>query len=469
MSSQYYRCLGNSLLGHSLAISQRRLIQPQSACLRSRRRHTGSTAGSRKWTAQELATLRDSASNFSSLSGVLRTRHRSTDSKTDGAHSHVHSHGLFSAHSHVHSSEETASKIDLLEHHRAGSRITLVGMGANLGMSVMKGAAGVHFHSSALLADAAHSLSDILGDLVTLYTFRKSRQPADASHPYGYGRYEALGTLFVSAFLVAAGMGIGMHALEQVVHFLPDLMTATAAVSPSTVAEAAQAVTKDAAAAAAAAQGSASSGSSLLPFVHSHAHDAPMVVDGSVVVDPRAIWFAVASIAVNEALFQATMKVGKRTKSNVLIANAWHHRSDALTSLVSVGAIGGAIMGFPILDAIGGLVVSGMLAKSGIEMTMAAIREITDTPPPKQLSGEVEEALGGIVRELPQVKGFSSVHCRKSGPFIHVNAAFEFDPSESAAEIEHVLWHVRADLRARLKFVQHIDIDVRTRPNEQGS
>ncbi|KAJ2361236.1 mitochondrial metal transporter, partial [Coemansia sp. RSA 2607] len=82
-------------------------------------------------------------------------------------------------------------------------------------MTVAKGIAGVYFHSSALLAEAAHSLSDILGDVVTLYTFRKSRKPADVTHPYGYGRYEALGTLFVSAFLVTAGVGIGMHAFEQ--------------------------------------------------------------------------------------------------------------------------------------------------------------------------------------------------------------------------------------------------------------
>ncbi|KAJ2361213.1 mitochondrial metal transporter, partial [Coemansia sp. RSA 2611] len=229
-------------------------------------------------------------------------------------------------------------------------------------MSVAKGVAGVYFHSSALLADAAHSLSDILGDLVTLYTFRKSRQPADASHPYGYGRYEALGTLFVSAFLVAAGLGIGSHALDQVLHHLPGIIGTVAASAPS----------------------------SFLGHSHGGVHS---VVDGAVVVDPRAIWFAVGSIGINEALFQATMKVGHRTKSNVLIANAWHHRSDALTSLVSVGAIGGAIMGFPILDAIGGLVVSAMLAKSGTQMAMEAIREIADTPPPIQVITDVTDAL----------------------------------------------------------------------------
>ncbi|KAJ1931637.1 mitochondrial metal transporter, partial [Linderina macrospora] len=166
-------------------------------------------------------------------------------------------------HSHTHSAQETQAKADLLEHHQAGSRITLIGMGANLGMSVAKGAAGIVFHSSALVADAAHSLSDILGDVVTLYTFRKSRQPVDASHPFGYGRYEALGTLVVSGFLVAAGVGIGMHALEQVYSLLPMLSSAPAAASSS---------------------------------------------PDAIGMDSRAIWFAVASIGINEALFQATMK-----------------------------------------------------------------------------------------------------------------------------------------------------------------
>ncbi|KAJ2847718.1 TFIIH complex serine/threonine-protein kinase subunit kin28, partial [Coemansia erecta] len=228
---------------------------------------------------------------------------------------------------HVHSEqqqhEEHAGKIELLEHNKAGSRITLIGMGANFGMSVAKGLAGVHFHSSALLADAAHSMSDIIGDIVTLYTFRKSRQPADSGHPYGYGRYEALGTLFISAFLVASGFGIGAHALEQVVHLLPDTFSAFSASSHSVVdsaREIAGAVmnsSSDAAASAASAvsdgaanptTAAAPSSSPLLGHSHSHSHGMHTVVNGNVVVDPRAIWFGVGSIVVNEALYQATMK-----------------------------------------------------------------------------------------------------------------------------------------------------------------
>ncbi|KAI7826360.1 cation efflux protein [Kickxella alabastrina] len=340
-------------------------------------------------------------------------------------------------------------------HHQAGSRITLIGMGANVGMSVAKGIAGIYFHSSALLADAAHSMSDILGTL--------SR--SDAFHPYGYGRYEALGTLFVSAFLVAAGVGIGMHALEQVVGYLPDLMAAAkSGGSVDGVAESARDLL--ASLAGSAEVGVAEGGGSLVSLGHTHGAAAQAVVDGAV-VDPRAIWFAVGSIAVNEALFQATMKVGTRTKSNVLVANAWHHRSDALTSLVSVGAIGGAIMGFPVLDAIGGLVVSTMLARSGMSMTMEAIREITDTPPPMHLTEEVQNALRCIAEGVPGVSGIDAVQCRKSGPFLHVRANMVVAPEESAARIEAAVVKIRLELRGKLGFVQSVDINVETTASRQ--
>ncbi|KAI9499775.1 cation efflux family-domain-containing protein [Coemansia spiralis] len=412
-----------------------------------------------RWTAQGLVTLKASASNFSSFSRGLRKEDDSKDASHTHSHSHSHSHGLFSTHQH--GSEEFASKIELLEHNKAGSRITLIGMGANFGMSVAKGLAGIYLHSSSLLADAAHSMSDIIGDAVTLYTFRKSRQPADASHPYGYGRYEALGTLFISAFLVASGFGIGAHALEQVLHFLPDTFAATGISSQSLIESAKDMV---GVAAKGATASSAASGHSLLG--HSHSHGMHSVVDGNVVVDPRAIWFGVGSIVINEALFQATMKVGKRTKSNVLIANAWHHRSDSLTSLVAVGAIGGAIMGFPILDAIGGLVVSTMLAKSGASMTVDAIREITDTPPDAHYTDDINKAMQEIVGKVPNVRGFGNIQCRKSGPFVHAHIVLKFGGNATAANIETAVNSVRLELRRSLAFVQDVAVDVQCADTE---
>ncbi|KAJ2657139.1 mitochondrial metal transporter [Coemansia sp. RSA 1200] len=496
MSCIQYRVLQQQQQQHplsSLSLLRRRLgtqIQPQprmvpaglaavalarSMTISSHKSKNANSTRSRPWTRQEVVALREAASNFSSLTHTLRKEHSSTTGTKDNHnHSHSHSHGLFSVH--AHGSEEHASKIELLEHNKAGSRITLIGMGANFGMSVAKGLAGVYFHSSALLADAAHSMSDIIGDIVTLYTFRKSRQPADAGHPFGYGRYEALGTLFISAFLVASGLGIGAHALEQVVHLLPGTFSAFSVPSAHGVIESVREIagavmssSSDAAASAASAAsettansaGVASEAPSSL-IGHSHSHGMHTVVDGNVVVDPRAIWFGIGSIVVNEALFQATMKVGKRTKSNVLIANAWHHRSDSLTSLVSVAAIGGALMGFPVLDAVGGLVVSTMLAWSGATMALDAVKEITDTPPSAQYTDEIHKAMCGIVENIPQVRGFSDIICRKSGPFIHMHVALAFGSDERATDIQKAVSHVRSQLRTRLSFVRNIDVDVKT-------
>ncbi|KAJ2136794.1 mitochondrial metal transporter [Coemansia sp. RSA 678] len=370
---------------------------------------------------------------------VAAWRSKHTEASKAGTTGHAHTHGLFC--SHTHDSQDTARKMEMMEHNKAGSRITLIGMGANIGMGVGKGVAGVVFHSSALLADAAHSLSDILGDLVTLYTFRKSRQVADATHPFGYGRYEALGTLVVSAFLVTAGLGIGAHAMEQIVQYVPDIFGSTTQAVAGSTHELTHA---------------ASHGM----FSHSHSHAAHTVVDGAVVVDPRAIWFAAGSIVINEAMFQATMKVGKRTKSNVLVANAWHHRSDALTSLVSVGAIAGAIMGFPVLDAVGGLVVSSMLARSGVSMMADAAKEVTDAPPPPHYAEEVAQALDVVITSVTTVQGFSNVQCRKSGPFIHVRVRVLFAANESALGIIQAISQVRQGLREKLSFVQNVDVEI---------
>ncbi|KAJ2450705.1 mitochondrial metal transporter [Coemansia sp. RSA 2336] len=412
------RCIGTISI-RRLYPEHKRILPTINATQRSHK-HTA------KGHSSPQLTLRDAASNFSSLSPVLHKGHKEK-------------HGLFTAHTHTHDSRETASKMTMIEHNQAGSRITLVGMGANMGMSVAKGAAGIYLHSSALLADAAHSLSDILGDLVTLYTFRKSRRPPDALHPFGYGRYEALGTLVVSAFLVAAGLGIGSHALEQIVQFLPDVLAGHAGSAAQDAVGSVKPLVETA--------------SESLLFGHSHgaAHE---------VVDPRAIWFAAGSIVVNEALFQATMKVGKRTSSNVLIANAWHHRSDALTSLVSVGAIGGAILGFPVLDALGGLVVSAMLAKSGVSMMADAVREVTDTPPSSQHAEDVATALDDIIPAVHAVRGYSAVQCRKSGPFVHVRIGLRFGSSVSALEVVESIAAVRQALHDRVDYLQDIDINI---------
>ncbi|KAJ2763880.1 mitochondrial metal transporter, partial [Coemansia nantahalensis] len=159
-------------------------------------------------------------------------------------------------------------------------------------------------------------------------------------------------------------------------------------------------------------------------------------------------------------LFRVTRRVGERTKSDVLVANAWHHRSDALTSLVSMAAIGGAIVGFPILDAVGGLVVSAMLAKSGASMMADAVREVTDAPPPPDVTSDVAHAVAEAVRQVPAICGDPDIRCRKSGPFVHAHLRLRFAPTETAAGVARAVAQVRAAVHDKAQFVQSIEVDM---------
>jgi cation diffusion facilitator family transporter len=183
----------------------------------------------------------------------------------------------------------------------------MVGAVANLALVACKAGAGALSNSSALMADAAHSLGDLLSDAITLAALGVASQPADEDHPYGHGKFESLAALVVSAMLCGTGVGVGVHSIDLLsVLFNSSAMAAAAAAGDATAT-----TTPDAAAAA------ASGGE--------HLGVAAAVAAGS--------------IAVKEALYRATKQVGVDTGSPVLIANAHHHRSDALSSVVALGGV----------------------------------------------------------------------------------------------------------------------------------
>lgn len=256
------------------------------------------------------------------------------------SHSHSHHHGSSGA-------EEAAALLSALGGNAdAGSRITLIGLGANVGLTVTKGVAGYALGSAALLADAAHSGTDLLSDIVTLTTYRMSRRSPSASYPYGYGKYESMGSLIVSCLLVAAGLGIGLHSY----HLLMETLAALPFINKAFLASL-----------------------TVLPK-GGHGHEE----EEAEIVDARAMLFAGAAVLIKEYLYRITLKVAKEEHSNVLLANALHHRSDAFGSLVALIAIAGAWFGFPILDPLGGLLVSGMILRNGSEVGLTALKELVD-------------------------------------------------------------------------------------------
>ena len=219
-------------------------------------------------------------------------------------------------------------------------------------------AAGIIGHSSAMVADAIHSLSDFLTDLVVIVCLGVSSKPKDENHDFGHGKYETLATSIIGLLLLVVGLGILWTSGEKIVQ----------------------------------------------------------VVQGKPLPSPGmiAFWAAIISIVAKELLYQATVYYGKETKSDALMANAWHHRSDALSSIGTALGIGGAILlgaGWTILDPIAGLVVSGLI----LQVAWRLMRTSTDELLERSLPAEVEAEIVRIVEGVDEVGQVHNLCTRKVG------------------------------------------------------
>ncbi|OAG10474.1 uncharacterized protein CC84DRAFT_1184501 [Paraphaeosphaeria sporulosa] len=268
-----------------------------------------------------------------------------TQTRSHGGHSHHHHHD----------NTYLVSK----NKNDAGVRITRIGLYVNLGMAVGKGVGGYVFHSQALVADAIHSLTDLVSDIMTLATVSWSLKPPSERFPSGYGKIESLGSLGVSGILLGGGMMMGWAALVALAQqFFPD-----------------------------AAHFAAEWG--LLPHSHGHAHGA-----GSLGPNINAAWLAGGSILIKEWLYRATLKIANERKSSVLASNAYHHRVDSLTAFVALLMIFGSNMlnNASWLDPVGGLVISFMVIQAGVGNTRDALFELADVGIEKEMSDKVRKA-----------------------------------------------------------------------------
>lgn len=184
-----------------------------------------------------------------------------------------------------------------------GVRIIAIGALANLVLAALKIAGGIFGRSTAMLADGIHSLSDLLTDVVVLFTHKIGQLPADENHPYGHGRAETIGATLVGAVIIIAGFGLAYESWK---------------------------------------------------IISTGAFRTPLI---------SAAVAAVFSIIINEVLFRYTRTVGEETNSPSIVANAWHHRSDAISSVAALVGIGGAMAGYPIMDPIAAILVSIMILK----------------------------------------------------------------------------------------------------------
>ncbi|MCX7238951.1 MAG: cation diffusion facilitator family transporter [Burkholderiales bacterium] len=279
----------------------------------------------------------------------------------------------------------------------AASRSTWVSVAVNIGLTATQIAVGIFAKSQGLVADGIHSLSDLVADFVVLFAGHHSRKDADEDHPYGHQRFETAASLVLGLLLLAVGVGMLWSAFRKLE-------------APETVQQ-----------------------------VHS-----------------VALWVAAAALVAKESLFRYMLAVAKRVKSSMLVANAWHARSDAASSLVVGIGIIGNLAGYPILDPIAALIVGFMVAKMGWEFSWSAMHDLMDRAVDEQEVAAIRETLV----QTPGVGGVHDVRTRKMGDMIVVDAHIEVDAALSV-EAGHdiaVLARERVLQRHRvLNLMTHVD------------
>ena len=277
----------------------------------------------------------------------------------------------------------------------------------NVVLSVSKFVVGVSCHSSVLIADAGHSLSDLFSDFVTLWAVQVARLPPDQDHPYGHGKFEAVGSLFLSLTLIGTGIGVGAMANNNLIDIL-SRQRRGAIVS----------------------------------------HQIPSL---------PALAMALLSVVSKEWLFRVTRVVGQRLQSQVVIANAWHHRSDAYSSILAFFSIGIAmsIPGLVFVDAAAGLFVAAMIGMTGMEILGESVKQLTDTS-----NEELVQKVTQVANENVDVEEVVRVRAR------HVGSASSVDVSVTMPEDRTASAARAVEERLKQQILQHVgdgvvDVDVR--------
>ncbi len=270
------------------------------------------------------------------------------------------------------------------------TKVTLLGSVGNLVLLSFKFVAGIVAGSSAMVADAVHSLSDFLTDLIVLVFVRIGAKPQDESHDYGHGKFETLAMLFVALALVGAAIGIIVSGSLKIARWLQ--------------------------------------GETL---------ETPGML---------ALWAALLSILVKEILFRFTIAKGRALESPAVVANAWHHRSDALSSVGAAVGIGGAILlgqRWAVLDPLASIVVGGMLVKVAWDLLRESTGELTDS----SLSAETEREIEEIIRSFPQVSEPHNLRTRRIGNRIAIEAHVRLDGTMSLNEAHDIVSDIERKIR----------------------
>ncbi len=276
-------------------------------------------------------------------------------------------------------------------------RVAVVGAVVNLILSAIKVVVGIIGNSQALIIDGIHSLSDLMTDVLVLLASHHASHGPDENHPYGHGRFETAATLALGAFLVLVAGGIMWDSIERL----------------------------------------------------SHAGDAET---------PRAIalYAALFSILANEALYWYTLIVARRINSELLRANAWHHRSDAISSIVVLIGVAGAMLGHGWLDLAAALIVGGMVAKIGWDLGWSAMRELVD----ESLEEDKVEQIRRIIRDIPGVSSLHMLRTRRQGHEAMADVHVQVDPMISVSEGHMIAIAVEEQIKAEIEEISDVTVHI---------
>jgi cation diffusion facilitator family transporter len=283
---------------------------------------------------------------------------------------------------------------------------------------------GITCHSSALMADAGHSLSDLFSDFVTLWAVQVARLPPDQDHPYGHGKFEAIGSLFLSLTLIGTAIGIGIMSNNNLLDIL--------------------AIQRRTAAAAVAATANTAIASSL-----HHQYPIPSY---------PALIMAFISVVSKEWLFRITRVVGQRLQSQVVIANAWHHRTDAYSSILSSASIALAMFvpGLLFVDAAAGLFVAAMIGMTGMEILGESVKQLTDTS-----NEELVQKVTKLANDNVDVDQVVRVRARQVGSVSTVDISVTMPEDRTASAARAVEERLKQQILQSTIDENVIDVDVR--------
>ncbi len=278
-------------------------------------------------------------------------------------------------------------------------KLSLVGIVGNIFLSAFKFFAGIVGNSSAMVSDAVHSLSDVFATLIALIGVKFGRRAADASHPYGHERIESLAAIALGIVLLVTGIGIGWAGLEKILA----------------------------------------------------GNYESLPIPGAI-----ALVAAIVSIAVKEAMFWYTRHWARIIRSSAFEADAWHHRSDALSSIGALIGVGGSMLGYPVCDPIASVVICLFILKQGVSIIIDALKKMLDTSCGPQFEDKIRE----LVDDESQVERIDVLRTRMFGDKVYVDMEIAIDGTMQLTDAHAIAERVHDNVEQAFPEVKHVMIHV---------